>query len=62
DIDIHGNMKNVHVKKNPDSEYAQEAMRMIKQTSGKWKPAIKNGKPIEVSLSLPFYFSTVERN
>ncbi|MDE6008790.1 MAG: M56 family metallopeptidase [Muribaculaceae bacterium] len=62
DIDIHGNMKNVHVKKNPDSEYAQEAMRMIKQTSGKWKPAIKNGKPIETSLSLPFYFSTVERN
>lgn len=61
DIDVHGNVKNVHVKKNPDNEYAQEAIRMIKQTNGKWKPAIKNGKPIEASLSLPFYFSIVER-
>jgi protein TonB len=34
----------------------QEAIRVIKLTSGKWKPARQNGKPVSCNITLPVVF------
>jgi len=33
-----------------------EAIRVIKLTSGKWKPARQNGKPVSCNMTLPVVF------
>jgi protein TonB len=33
-----------------------EAIRVIKLTSGKWKPARQNGKPVNCNMTLPVVF------
>ncbi|MCD6067783.1 MAG: energy transducer TonB [Bacteroidetes bacterium] len=35
----------------------QEAMRVIRLTSGLWTPGKKNGKPVKVRMSLPIKFA-----
>jgi protein TonB len=34
----------------------QEAIRVIKLTSGKWNPARQNGKPVSCNMTLPVVF------
>jgi Ca-activated chloride channel family protein len=36
----------------------QEAIRVIKLTSGKWKPGTQNGKPCPVLMNVPILFTT----
>ena len=44
-IDKFGNVSNVRALKDPGKGLAQEAVRVVSE-SGKWKPALVNGKPI----------------
>ncbi|MEN9908842.1 MAG: hypothetical protein RLZZ540_1991 [Bacteroidota bacterium] len=32
---------------------AEELIRVLKTTQGKWKPGIENGKPVKVNFSIP---------
>lgn len=60
DVDEKGDVGNVHVKKSTGDVYEKESIRVITLTSGKWKPAVKDGRPVKSSLSLPFYFTIKE--
>lgn len=42
------------VKGAPDLD--KEAIRVVKLTSGKWKPGKQNGKPVNVRMNLPVRF------
>jgi TonB family protein len=42
------------VKGAPDLD--KEAIRVVKLTSGKWKPGKQNGKPVNVRMNLPVKF------
>lgn len=44
-VDKFGNVSNVRTFKDPGNGVAQEAVRVVSE-SGKWKPALANGKPI----------------
>ena len=37
-------------------ELDKEAMRVVKLTSGKWKPGRQNGQPVHVRMNLPVKF------
>ena len=37
-------------------ELDKEAMRVVKLTSGKWKPGRQNGQPVNVRMNLPVKF------
>ena len=41
-------------KQHPD--LIDEAIRVVKLTSGKWTPAYTNGKPVKVKMRLPIMF------
>ena len=57
-VDKDGNLKNVEVKRGLKGlpQYDGEAVRVIKLTSGKWKPGLQNGKPVETRFTLPIKF------
>ena len=38
-------------------EFDQEAVRVIKRTSGEWFPAKQSGKPVNIRFRLPIRFS-----
>ena len=38
----------------------EEAIRVLLSTSGKWKPGIKDNKPINMSFSIPVIFKAIE--
>lgn len=42
-----GQVENPRLISEADDEFAEEALRLVKLSSGKWKPASKDGKPIE---------------
>lgn len=54
-IDKEGNVTNPRIIRSVDPELDAEALRVIRQMP-KWKPGIKDGKPIEVSMNIPFTF------
>ena len=49
-VDTIGNLRNIEVKRGFKGlpKYNEEAIRVVKLTSGKWKPATRLGKPIEL--------------
>lgn len=57
-IDSTGNIKNIEIKRGFKGlpKYNEEAIRVVKLTSGKWKPATRLGKPIEVQYILLIRF------
>ncbi|MDE6443694.1 MAG: M56 family metallopeptidase [Muribaculaceae bacterium] len=60
DVDTKGNVNNIRVKNPKGDLYEQEALRVVNLTKGRWLPAVKDGKPLESSAVLPFYFTTME--
>lgn len=39
---------------------AEELIRVLKTTQGKWKPGIKDGKPVKVEYSIPLTITVPE--
>jgi hypothetical protein len=50
-----GDIKNIRVTQFLDIESATEIIRVLK-AAPKWKPAMRNGKPISVDLKIPLNF------
>jgi len=55
-VDVQGNVSDVKVVKDPGFGMGAEAVRIIKK-SGKWKPAIQNGREVKAYRKLPIAFS-----
>ena len=55
-IDKSGNVTNVKVLRGIGGGCDEEAVRVIKLTSGKWKPGKQGGKPVKVTMTIPIQF------
>lgn len=55
-IDKAGNVTNVKVLRGIGGGCDEEAVRVIKLTSGKWKPGKQNGKTVQVLMTIPIKF------
>ncbi|MBO9619103.1 MAG: TonB family protein [Niabella sp.] len=55
-VDVAGNVSDVKVLKDPGFGMGEEAMRVIKK-SGKWKPAVQNGRQVKAYRKQPITFS-----
>lgn len=51
-----GRIENPRLLSGEDNEFAQEALRLVKLSSGKWIPASKDGQPIEEDHIVPVTF------
>ncbi len=51
-----GSIESLRIVRGVNSKLDQEALRVIKLTSGKWKPGIQNGKAVKVSMVVPVKF------
>ncbi|MCD2421961.1 energy transducer TonB [Niabella pedocola] len=58
-VDVEGNVSDVKVIKDPGYGMGAEAVRAIKQ-SGKWKPAMMNGKNVKAYRKQPITFQVTE--
>jgi len=56
-VDEKGNVSNVKVLRGIGGGCDEEAIRIIKLTSGKWKVGKQNGKAVKVLMNMPVYFS-----
>jgi Ca-activated chloride channel family protein len=56
-IDKKGNVSDVKVLRGIGGGCDEEAVRVIKLTSGKWKVGKQNGKAVKVLMNIPVYFS-----
>ncbi len=56
-VDKNGNVTNIKVLRGIGGGCDEEAVRVIKLTSGKWKPGVQGGKPVNVRMNLPIAFS-----
>ncbi|MGN0319063.1 MAG: M56 family metallopeptidase [Lachnospira sp.] len=56
-VDENGNVVNAHVPDARNDEYEAESVRIIELTSGKWHPAVSNGKKVSCTLAVPITFS-----
>ena len=54
-IGTNGGVQEVEVEKGVFPSLDAEAVRVVK-SSPKWKPGIKNGKPVRVTYTLPVIF------
>ena len=52
-VEKDGTMSNVKVLKDPGYGMGAEAMKVLQSIKKKWKPGIKNGKPVRTAYSLP---------
>lgn len=60
-VDLNGNVKDVRVTNTSGNiELDKEAMRVIKKTSGRWKPGRINGKAVNTQMTLPITFQLEE--
>ena len=50
------NVTNVKVLRGIGGGCDEEAVRVIKLTSGKWKPGKQNGKTVQVLMTIPIKF------
>jgi Ca-activated chloride channel family protein len=58
-VDKKGNVSNIHVIKGIGGGCDEEAVRIIKLTSGKWKSGTVNGKPASVKMTVPVNFKLI---
>ncbi|MBO9592039.1 MAG: energy transducer TonB [Niabella sp.] len=58
-VDVQGNVSDVKVIKDPGFGMGAEAVRVIKK-SGKWKPAIQNGREVKAYRKQPITFQVTE--
>ena len=59
-VDVAGNVSDVKALTNAGYGMEQEAMRVIKK-SGKWKPAIQNGRSVKAFRKQPITFDVTEQ-
>ena len=52
-VEKDGSMSDIKVVKDPGYGMGDEAIRVLKSIKTKWKPGIKNGKPVRTAYSLP---------
>lgn len=55
-VELDGTITNVHVEGNHKDEFAEEAIRVIKMTSGHWKPSMVGKTNVRSINKLPFSF------
>lgn len=55
-IDSTGAVVGEGILSSPDSSLHEEALRLIRSTSGHWIPGMFNGKPVSVKFTLPINF------
>jgi Ca-activated chloride channel homolog len=55
-IDIDGGICKIHIVQSIDVLLDQEALRIIRLTDGKWKPAEQNGRKVKASVIIPVDF------
>lgn len=55
-VDKKGNVSDLRVLRGIGGGCDEEAIRVIKLTSGKWKPGMQNGKPVKVTMNIPVKF------
>ena len=55
-VDQKGNVVDVQVARGIDPSLDNEALRLIKSTSGKWSPGKQQGKPVKVRYTFPIAF------
>ncbi|MFD2872714.1 TonB family protein [Mucilaginibacter ximonensis] len=51
-----GQLENLHVLHGIDKSMDNEVLRVVKETAGKWKPAVRYGIPITTDVSFPLNF------
>jgi len=56
-VDSKGNISGIKVLRGIGGGCDEEAVRIIKLTSGKWKPGLHNGKPVKISMTVPVKFT-----
>jgi len=56
-VNTDGTISEVSIKRSVHTLLDHEAMRVIKMTSGKWKPGMQSGKAVKVRLILPVKFN-----
>lgn len=56
-INTDGSVADVAVVKGLGFGTEEEAMRVVKATTGRWKPGVQRGRPVRVKYSLPINFS-----
>ncbi len=56
-INTDGSVADVIVVKGLGFGTEQEAMRVVKATTGRWKPGVQRGRPVRVKYSLPINFT-----
>lgn len=60
-VDVNGRVTNSRIiKTSGNPELDNEAMRVIRKTSGRWKPGKINGKAVKTQMSLPITFQIDE--
>jgi TonB family protein len=52
-ITSEGKVENIRVAEGIEKACDEEAVRVIKLTNGRWKPSMKNGKPVDYLFSVP---------
>lgn len=52
-IEIDGSLSDIRVVENPGRGLDKEAIRVLKSLRTKWRPGIKDGKPVRTLYSLP---------
>lgn len=55
-VDRDGTISDLGIINNIDPDLDKEALRIVRLTSGKWKPGIKRGLPVPMRYSLPINF------
>ena len=55
-IDQKGNVTDLQVVRSADPSLDNEALRLIKSTSGMWTPGKQGEKPVKVRYTFPIYF------
>ena len=55
-VETDGSVGDVQVNRSPDPSLSEEAIRVIKCTSGKWKPGMASGRPVRIWISFPIRF------
>ena len=56
EVNTDGTIGKINIVRSVNTLLDQEAMRVIKLTSGKWKPGLQGGKPVKTRMIIPVNF------
>ncbi|MDL2230677.1 energy transducer TonB [Alistipes sp. OttesenSCG-928-L06] len=55
-VDRHGNLDDIKVLASPHRSLSDEAVRILKNSSGDWTPGKQRGNPVAVRFTIPVDF------